>query len=459
VLRSGFYALSDDDFARVVIAQRFAHSPSLDPSGTSWLPFPFWLTGGFMWVTDRALFIARFVALASNVVGLLLVHRAALLLGATRLGAVLGACLSAVLPTAAKLGVSFQPEALTAGLVVFAAATTQVDGRWRLAGGLALVAAPLSRYEAWPAAAAFAGFCLWDALRGRGDRRSAAAAGLALVGPLAWLLHGVVRHGDALFFLRRVSAYRRALGEHESPLHALLAYPIAALRAEPELCLLAIGVAVFWLRGARQSSGHAPRRFAVVLGALCVFLLSGRLLDGAPTHHDERTLLPVFWGGAIFVGDALAHAASFVRASARTRATAVAVALVLVGTGLLVRRAFPGDADAPRSDERALGDSARKMSPGAFLVVDTPDYGYFAVIAAFGSPERAAPLIRHDPRDPANAALPSPEAVATALRGACPAPSASCAYVVHEAHRDAASALGTVALTHRAFALIRGRDP
>jgi hypothetical protein len=187
--------------------------------------------------------------------------------------------------------------------------------------------------------------------------------------------------------------------------------------------------------------------------------LSGRLLDGAPTHHDERTLLPVFWGIALFGGDALARAASFLRASTPARAMIVAAALSLLGVGLLVRRAFHGDDDLPRSEERALGDSARKMTPSAFLVVDTPDYGYFAVIAAFGHPERAAPLARHDPRDPTRGALSSPEAVAAALRAACPASSPSCAYVVHEAHRAAASALGTVVLSHRAFSLIRGGSP
>ena len=48
VWASGFRALSDDDYARIVIAQRFAESPSLDPTGTSWLPLPFWLNGGAM---------------------------------------------------------------------------------------------------------------------------------------------------------------------------------------------------------------------------------------------------------------------------------------------------------------------------------------------------------------------------------------------------------------------------
>ena len=34
------------------------------------------------------------------------------------------------------------------------------------------------------------------------------------------------------------------------------------------------------------------------------------------------------------------------------------------------------------------------------LLIDTRDYGYFAVIAAFGAPERARPVDRHDPREP-----------------------------------------------------------
>ena len=55
VLWLGFRALSDDDYARVVIAQSFAHAPSLDPSGSSWLPLPFWLYGTILGLAGRAL--------------------------------------------------------------------------------------------------------------------------------------------------------------------------------------------------------------------------------------------------------------------------------------------------------------------------------------------------------------------------------------------------------------------
>ena len=51
----GFDHISDDDFSRVVIAQGFAHSAKLDPSGTSWLPFPFWILGLGMKLIGRDL--------------------------------------------------------------------------------------------------------------------------------------------------------------------------------------------------------------------------------------------------------------------------------------------------------------------------------------------------------------------------------------------------------------------
>src|SRR5258708_5110695 len=64
VIRQGFSHISDDDYARSVIAERFAYAPGLDPSGTSWLPLPFWITGAAMVAAGRSLATARGVALA-----------------------------------------------------------------------------------------------------------------------------------------------------------------------------------------------------------------------------------------------------------------------------------------------------------------------------------------------------------------------------------------------------------
>ena len=61
---AGFDHVSDDDFSRVAIAQTFAHAPRLDPSGTSWLPFPFWVLGGAMAALGRSHAVANAVSIA-----------------------------------------------------------------------------------------------------------------------------------------------------------------------------------------------------------------------------------------------------------------------------------------------------------------------------------------------------------------------------------------------------------
>src|SRR5438105_4470054 len=80
----GFRAVSDDDFARVVIAERWAAAPALDPSGTSWLPLPFWINGAMLALFGRSLDVARVVAVALGVGSIAIVLVAAKWMGATR---------------------------------------------------------------------------------------------------------------------------------------------------------------------------------------------------------------------------------------------------------------------------------------------------------------------------------------------------------------------------------------
>ena len=132
VLAQGFRALSDDDYARIVIAQRFVADPSLDPSGTSWLPFPFWVYGSVMTLFGRDPTVARATAIALGSAGALLVWVAARWLGASRAGAMLGALLACAFPYSAWLGAATVPEAFTAALVVFVAAAASVPGAPRV---------------------------------------------------------------------------------------------------------------------------------------------------------------------------------------------------------------------------------------------------------------------------------------------------------------------------------------
>src|SRR5579863_3185512 len=76
VLTHGFSHVSDDDYARTVIAEQFAHAPRLDPSGTSWLPLPFWVLGTSMMALGRSLAVARSVAVVLGTAAVVLPYAA-----------------------------------------------------------------------------------------------------------------------------------------------------------------------------------------------------------------------------------------------------------------------------------------------------------------------------------------------------------------------------------------------
>jgi hypothetical protein len=403
VLAQGFRALSDDDYARIVIAQRFVAAPALDPSGTSWLPFPFWINGAIMRVFGRDPNVARATAIALGVTGALLVWIAARWLGRGRRGALLGALLAAAFPYSAWLGAATVPEAFTAALVVFGSASASVAGAPRLLGAGALWAACLSRYEAWPVALVFAVLCARDALVRR-ERTAAFAALIALSAPAAWIAHGVLSHGDALFFLARVAAYRRALGAAPSSFFAgLLGYPLAVLRCEPELMTLT-AFAIWGARRAAPSGTFARyRRLFWQLAALLAFLVIGDVLDGAPTHHGERAVLALWFAAAIVAGDSLVLAASALETKARSRLAVLATAGVLLGAFVLRPWFARRDAFIDRGAELSIGRQAREtLAAGERLAIYTTDLGFFAAIAGFSAPERALVLDEHDPRHPAD---------------------------------------------------------
>ena len=415
VLAQGFRALSDDDYARVVIAQRFVADPSFDPSGTSWLPFPFWVYGSVMALLGREPGVARATAIGLGVLGALLVWVAARWLGAPRRGALLGALLACAFPYSAWLGAATVPEAFAAALVVFGGAALSLPGARRVLGALALCAACLSRYEAWPAAVVFAALSTRDAIARRGVAEGVAAL-TALLAPAAWMIHGLYNHGDALFFLTRVAAYRRALGGTETSLLAgLVGYPLAIVRCEPELvALLALALGgAFWSKRERPFARY--RRLFWILTAVLAFLIVGDVFDGAPTHHAERALMAIWFGVAIFTGDALVRAAAELRPHERTRLVLGATALILLCVGILRPWFARRDSFIDRENELAIGRSARDaLDVSDRLGILTPDFGFFAVIAGFSAPERAIAIDEHDPRKPRPAGF-TPQLLAARL--------------------------------------------
>ncbi len=394
VLAGGFRAISDDDYARLVIAQQFADSPALDPSGTSWLPLPFWIYGGGFAVFGDGLGVARAIALGLGALAAALVVLAARWLGLSRGAAIAAGVLSALFPYSAYLGAASVPEAAASALVVLGAASLARSGLERLCGALALGAACASRYEPWAAAAAFGAITAVEAVRRR-DRLLAASAFVALAFPFAWVLHGVFRHDDALFFVSRVAKYRAALGPDDAFLVRVSRTPLALFASEPELAFGTLALGAF----AAPALKRDPRAKLVLRASLCLLalfamLVLGDVLGGAPTHHGERALLAVwFWCAVLapWFGERLLEG--------RTFAPLGAAALIALAALVLVRPRFPRDGFAEREAELDIGSRARGRAVER-LAIDTPDFGYFAVQASFGGPARTRVLDDHDPRKP-----------------------------------------------------------
>jgi len=416
VLIGGFRAVSDDDFARVVLAQQWAAHPTLDPTGTSWLPAPFWLYGSAMAVAGTSLTVARSLAFALGLASAALIYAAARLMLQDARGALIGALLAAVLPWSARLGVATVPELPTAALSVFAIATlTHDDRRLRIWGALALLAACLSRYEPWPLAATFIALTLWDLARRRADvAHLLGSAALAASGPIAWMAHNAAAHGSALHFAERVTAYKRAVGAEPATLASVLAeYPLSLLREEPELCIVSATLAI----GAALSRQRLPPklpRVALMLLAILGGLSLAALPGGAPTHHAGRALLAIWLVMAIFAG-AGARAALHSKRATRIGFTVVTLTAMLLGAFMLRPWYARPDSYTARAAETEIGAAVAKQAPAASVVLlEAIDYGFFAVQAGSGRPDDFVLDRSLDPRNAvAASSFNSPRALRT----------------------------------------------
>jgi hypothetical protein len=368
--RCGFAQVSDDDYARVVIAQTFAHAPKLDPSGTSWLPFPFWIYGGLMMIVGRSLFAAKAIAFVLGALAPALPYAGLRSMQITRNAAFAGAALASLTPWSVWLGLAPVPEGW-AGACAAAALFFLAGERALVAAVLALVAS-LSRYEAWPVAAFIAVVC---AVRAQRDRLSIVAMIVAISGVAFWLVNNAIAHADPLHFVARVAAFRRASGPTLSVAERIAEYPLALVRDAPEIAAFAAVAAGV----ASRDRALRARWVLPIAGAACVllFLVYGDLRDGAPTHHAARALLPIFGVLAGFAADAIVT-------SSRPR-VAVPIALATLAFVLFRARAIPGDSPSERRDAQIA--RGRELAPAKSLDVTPCAYEHFALIAAYGAPE------------------------------------------------------------------------
>ncbi|MGH7330735.1 MAG: hypothetical protein ACREJX_20490, partial [Polyangiaceae bacterium] len=311
----------------------------------------------------------------------------------SRWPALAGTLIAIALPWSAWLGAATVPEGFAAPLIVVGMATANArTTRTRWLGALALVAASLSRYEAWPVCAVFFLTGVEPGLSF--DRMLAHFA--ALVGPVGWMAWNLHAHGSATHFLDRVASYRNAIGAGDDALSTQLAiYPRALLDLGGEPIFLGVfALVVFCIR--RDFRGRWIHAFACAI-SLFAFLIYGETRGGAPTHHPERALLAVAWLLVMAGVDALALVTSKLPKKATvTGALVVSIAWL----GYAVDRYI--DAPAQSADEDRTAQIARGLDLRSrnvpHLVVTPCAYEHFALLAAFGSPERAdvAAVSPHD---------------------------------------------------------------
>lgn len=403
----GFRAVSDDDFARVVIAQRFAAAPTLDPTGTSWLPFPFWTLGGAMRLFGSTLEAARVLSIGAAAMSGALVAAVAIAAGMHRRRVMAAAIVAAAMPWAMQLAVATVPEVpaaccAAAGAIALASMSPNV----RMVGGLALLMSTLSRYDAWPVAVAFAIVTLLDARR---DRRFVVAALVAALGPFGWSLWQLARYGDAFRYLRLVRSYRRALGQGPSLLVRFIGYPYGLVEEMREALAAGIlGASCALVVERRGDRTNLDWRRPLLLALLqLIVLIAGDVRDGAPTHHAERALL----GPATIVifasGDAIfAWLEGTTSRFKRVAFASIAFVALSFWIGLRLHRSLRWYAEAPRPRELAAGRVLAALPLDTRVLLDTRDlpsgldYGYYAVLAAFGRPHLAEVDRDQDPRRP-----------------------------------------------------------
>ena len=381
-LHLGFSHVSDDDYARTVISERFGIAPSLDPSGTSWLPFPFWLTGSAMIAFGRSLDVARNVAMVSSALACAAAYFALRTSNVGRAPAIMTTVVAMTLPWSAWLGATNVPEGFVPPLLLVGMLTANAPTlRARLLGAAALLVAALSRYEAWPVCVVF---FLTGLAAPIAPKRFAAHA-LPLLGPAGWMLWNLRAHGSATHFLARVAAYRDAIGAGDiSDLDGLLIYPraLVAIGAEP-IFLGFFGLIVLCMRRDLRQR-WVPPLFACA--TMFAFLMYGESRGGAPTHHPERAVLAAAW---VLIG--VGSDAIFMVASRWQRATSIA-AFAAIAVWMLTLRARYVDAPGSSTEEDRVPQITRgldlKARDARHLSVVPCAYEHFALIAAFAAPER-----------------------------------------------------------------------
>jgi hypothetical protein len=292
-----------DPWAWIVWGREILHFDLSTVDGPSWKPLPVLLTTPFALFGSLAPDLWLFVARAGAIAGVVMAFRVARRLGGLPAGAAAAAAY-AIAPWTIRNAAMGNSEGILVALVL-AAVDRHIAGRYRHAFMFAL-GAGLLRPEVWP----FLGlYGLWLFWRDAGARKLVAIGFASL--PALWLLPELWGSGDLLR-----AAHRAQNPRTNSP----------AFADDP--------------------MGEVIRQFAAMLTPVVKVavpaLVVGWLLRGAPFRREQRLVLALLAGGAIWVAEVALMTNDGFSGNGRYLIMPAAIACVLGGVALgWVVRALP----------------------------------------------------------------------------------------------------------------------
>lgn len=375
------FALSEDDFSRMLDAWRVAHG-SLFPTDV-WPPGPAWLGGLLILVGVPFTLAPMVVNLASITAALALSVDLCRRLGADAGTAVLSAALVGMGHWTGWLGLSGLAEPVAAAaLLTLAHGVVRMgeepapegrrfDPRWQVS--LAATFAGTCRYEAW----AIAALGMTLLLVRRPDRRalSLVQALLPLVFPVAWVALEAYWNGGLLDFATSVRS--NLLTSEYRPKGALLyARPFTDLvdAAGPVLPLAALGA---WVsRGDRT-----VRPLIVVWIVSLIAYLGASLLGFAGLHNTPR----------LWLGHVLLLPVGLTALWRSTSLRAVHVGALALGLATRELPAWGPHPEGYTAEVAWVSQATREamaVDPDAIVVVEAVPWECVSIKALIGAPER-----------------------------------------------------------------------
>ncbi|MEW6269257.1 MAG: glycosyltransferase family 39 protein [Thermodesulfobacteriota bacterium] len=388
---SGFRSLTADEFARVVVAARWAETG--EPIGPGpWPPLQFYVLGTALQLHWDLLVTPRVVSSVVGLAAIGLVWAIGTRLGGRAAG-LLAAFGLAIQPSHVWLSSTPLSEGFYATWWLAAVLATMRfhAGRrpaWLLLAAAAVAAASATRLEGWVVAVLFCAYCARQIGLAEDSRRRAAYAAallLAAAFPVLWVLSDFVAHGSAFSFLRDIESYKAAFEKRGSAQPAGPWIWLEVARTiDPFLLPAALVGAVTLAR--RRSPELAPYALLACAPLPIFLVLHAGHLD--PWVNHVRYLSPFLWLLLALAGCGAAAVLRALAPQARRRAALLAIGLAVVGAWQ-ARQTLSVRNDPSVAGIAAGRELARlRGASDADVLVEVGYYDYLAIHAGAGDVRR-----------------------------------------------------------------------